>query len=309
MTARACVAAAGLLLAFPGQVARFRSGAELVLVDVEVTRDGRPVAGLEAGDFELTDSGVRQSVQALSLSDHPLSIVLALDVSASVTGEPLNYLKQAALNAVQALGPDDEAALVTFSQRAALRTAWTKNRATLRAGIETMNASGLTALYDAVFASIALRERAAGRTLLIVFSDGFDTASWLDGPAVIQSAHRSDIVVYAATVGMMPPGQSAQGSSRSADDVRFLHRSYGEEPGLFRFAFLEELTADSGGEVLYVNPNRDLSQVFARIIQAFKTRYVLTYAPAGVSAPGWHPIEVKLKGREGAVRARKGYFR
>ncbi len=60
---------------------------------------------------------------------------------------------------------------------------------------------------------------------------------------------------------------------------------------------------------MYVNPNRDLSQVFARIIQAFKTRYVLTYAPAGVSAPGWHPIEVKLKGREGAVRARKGYFR
>ena len=287
----------------PGQVARFRSGAEVVLVDVEVTRNGRPVTGLTAADFELTDSGVRQAVQAASLADRPLGIVLALDVSASVRGEPLEHLKQAAVRAIDALRPDDEFALLTFSQRVALASDWTKDRATLRAAVGTLSGSGLTALYDAVFASMALRERARGRTVVIVFSDGYDTASWLEGPAVIQAARRSDIVVYAVFAGM------ELSAPRTFNDARFLRYAFEAEPGLFRFGFLDELTSDTGGELIHVGSSRDLSLVFARIVERFRTRYVVTYTPTGVPAPGWHPIEVKLKEKEGTIRARRGYTR
>ncbi len=296
-------------VASPGQVARFRSGAELVLVDIEVTRNGRPVTGLTADDFELTDSGVRQAVQAVSLADQPLSLVLALDVSASVHGEPLEDLKRAALKAADALRPDDESTLLTFSQRVALRSGWTKERTALHAAVGTLSASGLTALYDAVFASMALRERAAGRAVLIVFSDGYDTASWLEGPAVIEAARRSDMVVYAVYAGMELAAPSGQSGPRAASDVRFLRRAFQAEPGLFRFAFLEELTSDTGGELIQVSSSRDLSPVFARIVEVFRTRYLVTYTPTGVPASGWHPIEVRLKGAAGVVRARKGYSR
>lgn len=296
-------------VASPDQVARFRSGAEVVLVDIEVMRNGRPVTGLTADDFELTDSGVRQAVQAVSLADQPLSIVLALDVSASVQGEPLEDLKRAALKAADALRPDDESALLTFSQRVALRAGWAKERAVLSDAVSTLTGSGLTALYDAVFASMALRERAAGRAVLIVFSDGYDTASWLEGPAVIQAARRSDMVVYAVFAGMELAARPGQSGLRSAGDVEFLHRAFQAEPGLFRFAFLEELTSDTGGELIQVSSSRDLSPVFARIVEAFRTRYLVTYTPTGVPASGWHPIEVKLKRAAGDVRARKGYSR
>lgn len=69
--------------------ARFRSGTDAVLVDVEVTSGGRPVAGLTAADFELTDSGVVQQVNVMSFADVPVSLLLVLDTSSSVDGERL----------------------------------------------------------------------------------------------------------------------------------------------------------------------------------------------------------------------------
>jgi hypothetical protein len=39
------------------------------------------------------------------------------------------------------------------------------------------------------------------------------------------------------------------------------------------------------------------------------SRYLITYTPRGVDARGWHPLEVKLKGRRGNVTARRGYLR
>ncbi len=239
----------------------------------------------------------------------PVSVVLALDVSASVTGEPLANLKTAAAKAMDALRPDDESALLTFSQRVSLRAGWTRNRAALPGAVEMLGAGGLTALYDAVFAGIGLRERAAGRTVLLVFSDGFDTASWLEALAVIQAARRSDIVVYAVSAGQELAGPPVEGSARGVGDARFLRRAFEAEPNLFRFAFLQELTTDTGGELIHVNSTGDLSRVFTGIVESFKTRYVLTYTPTSVPAPGWHPIEVKLKGKEGTIRARRGYVR
>jgi len=46
-----------------------------------------------------------------------------------------------------------------------------------------------------------------------------------------------------------------------------------------------------------------------RILGDFKSRYLLTYEPTRVSFKGWHPIEVKLRGKQGTIRARRGYVR
>lgn len=288
---------------------RFRSGIELVRVDVQVRASGRPVTGLTAADFGLKDSGVVQTIDAISLEQLPLSVILALDASISLQGQALEYLKDAARKATDALRADDECALLAFSQQIVLRAGWTANHDVLRAAIDKLRPVGLTSLYDATFAGIGLRERARGRTLLIAFTDGFDTSSWLDGPAVIQAARRSDIVVYAVSAGALSSAPLSRRGTATFGSERALRRAFEADPDLLRFAFLEELTTDTGGDLIRVGSTRDLGGVFARIIEEFKTRYVLTYSPARVPASGWHPIEVKLKGRSGEVRARRGYTR
>ena len=72
--------------------------------------------------------------------------------------------------------------------------------------------------------------------------------------------------------------------------------------------FLEHLTEESGGRVLFANSNKDLRAIFTQTLAEFRDRYVLSYTPTGVSPTGWHRLDVKLKGKAGKVTARRGYF-
>src|SRR5206468_4123078 len=143
-----------------------------------------------------------------------------------------------------------------------------------------------TSLRDAAFAGLALREADPGRTLLLIFSDGSDTSSWLKAPAVIEAAKRTDAVVYAVAIA----------EQRRLETVK--------EAG----KFLDNLTEETGGRVLFASSNSDLRATFTKTLAEFHDRYVLSYAPTGVSATGWHRLEVKLKGKRGKVTARRGYF-
>ena len=107
------LAVAGLSVTLPAQT--FRSGVDAVMVDVLVTRGGRPVDGLSADDFTVTDNGVRQRIETVLLEDAPITLLLVLDISGSVGGSGLDRLRAAALAAGDALGPDDRVGLVTFS--------------------------------------------------------------------------------------------------------------------------------------------------------------------------------------------------
>ena len=275
--------------------ARFRSTADAVRVDVQVRQGGRPIVGLTAADFELRDSKVVQQIEAVAVEDVPVTLFLALDVSSSVKGQMLDQLKTAARAAVQALRDDDSAALLTFSQRIDRPATITRDRQAIIAAIDRMRAEGSTALRDAVFAATLLREQAPGRVILLVFTDGMDTVSWLDTPTVIEAALRSDMVIYTVTTQSPPPD--------------FHESFYEDEPELFPGPFLGDLADRTGGERLQVKRGAELTQTFAKIVSDFKSRYLLTYSPRNVPAGGWHPLEVKLKNRRGDVTARRGYWR
>ena len=251
--------------------------------------------GLTAADFELRDSKVLQQIEAVSIEDVPVTLFLALDTSSSVKGQMLDQLKLAARAAVGALRDDDSAALLTFSQRIDRPANVTRDRGVVTAAIDRMKAEGATALRDAIFAATALREQAPGRVVLLVFTDGLDTVSWLDTASVIDAALRSDMVIYGVTT--QPPSDESQ---------RSLYR---DEPELFPGPFLADVTERTGGELLQVKRGTDLATTFAQIVADFKSRYLLTYSPKNVAAAGWHPIEVKLKNRRGEITARRGYWR
>jgi VWFA-related protein len=273
-----------LLLALPAMAGRaqqvtFSSRVEAVRVDVLVSAHGVPVRRLGPADFEVTDNGVPQRVDLASFERLPLSVVLALDMSDSVVGVRLAQLRAAGLALVDGLKPDDQAALITFSDAVVLRAAPTTDAGRVRAALERVDPAGETSTVDAAFAALTVGESGVGRGLVMLFSDGLDTSSWLRPDDVLEIAKRCDAVVYAVS------------TARAKDDD-----------------FLRALTDQTGGRRMSVESTKDVGAAFLEILNEFRQRYVISYTPAGVAKPGWHRLTVRVKHSNATVRARPGYF-
>jgi VWFA-related protein len=251
----------------------------VVRVDVLVTDSQGPVTGLRGEDFEVRDNGVLQQVEFASFENLPLSVMLALDVSGSVSGERLTHLGTAATSVTEALQSADRAGLLTFSSAVALPAPLTGDVGKIRTALDSLSTGGDTALVDASYSAMVLSEAEGGRPLTILFSDGADTASFLRPDDVLATARRSDAVVYAVAVG-----------------------------GAERGSFLANLTAQTGGRVLVIRSTPELGATFISILDEFRQRYVISYSPRGVPQAGWHPVDVRVKGRRVNVTARRGYI-
>ena len=298
------IAAAGLGAAPAAQ--RFKTGAEAVRVDVLVTDGNRPVAGLRAEDFDLKDRGVAQQIDSIAFEDVPLSVMVALDTSASLQGQALIDLRDAASAAIRLLRLTDRAALLTFTHRVSIQTGWTNDHPQLDGALQAVKAGGATSLHDAAYAAITFSDNQPGRRLVLLFSDGQDMSSWLPGQFVLEAAHRSDAVIYA--IGLVSRSDRTPGFR-----LDFRSGIQGPVPSvapwLLPEPLLAALTSDTGGAFLTTNRSDTLRETFVRVINEFRTRYLLTYTPRGVEGSGWHPIEVKLKGKRGTVTARRGYLK
>lgn len=257
----------------------FTSKVEAVRVDVLVTDNGQAILGLGPADFEVLDNGVPQQVDLVSFDQIPLNVILALDMSDSVAGERLEQLRGAGAGLIAALNKDDQAALVTFSHSVQLGAKLTSDVSTVREALRAAQGAGMTALVDGAYAGIMVGESDAGRALLIVFSDGVDTSSWLTDAAVLDAAKRSDAVVYGV-------------STRSR----------------LKPEFLRDLTSFTGGRLFEVEKTANLGAIFLSVLEEFRHRYLLSYTPRNVPAGGWHRLEVRLKGRRAAIKARPGYL-
>lgn len=291
------------MLAAQAQPPRFRSGIDVVTVDVLVTDGTRAVTGLAADDFELRDSGVVQTIDSISVDTVPVSMLLALDISNSVEGLTLTHLKDAASAAVDALGRDDRAAILTFADAVTLRAPWGAPSAATHTAIARATAGGSTSLYDAAYAALTMRDDLpARRPLVVLFSDGGDTSSWLPARAVLERARRSDAVVY--LVALRQPRLDSRLEYRSGVELW-------SGDGGFPAATppVVQLTSITGGRMVIADRPERLRDAFAAAVTQFRSRYLIAYRPHGVDATGWHPIDVRLKVRRATVTARRGYSR
>lgn len=265
--------------AAPFQAPAFTTRIESVRVDVLVLDGGRPIPGLKPADFEVLDNGVAQQVELVSFENIPLNVVLALDMSDSVAGERLEQLQDAGRAVLGGLTRGDQAAVVTFSHAVTLAAPLTADIAAVRNALDEAWGIGNTSLADGVYAAMMVGEADAGRALVIVFSDGLDTSSWLGDERVLDAAKRGDAVAYAVSVG-------ATGSS----------------------SFLRDIASLTGGTAYKLDSTRDLRTTFLRILDEFRHRYLVSYTPHGVARDGWHRLEVRVKNRHATIKARPGYL-
>ena len=272
-------ASSATALAAQAQNPTFSSKVEVVRVDVLVTDGGKPLRGLRAADFEVFDNGVRQTVDLVSFEQLPLNVVFTFDLSSSIVGERLDNLREASRTVLDGLQAGDQAALVMFNTKVVVGSGLTARTGLVQTAIDRAEPTGDTSLVDASFAGMMVAESDVGRGLVIVFSDGLDTASWLRPKAVLDVAKRSDAVVYAVSAGLASKAE-----------------------------FLGDITDQTGGRLFKIESTRSLSDVFLEVLGEFRQRYLLSYSPAGVAQEGWHQLVVRVKGRNATVRARPGYL-
>jgi VWFA-related protein len=279
----------------------FRTEVRRVYVDTFVTRENRPVAGLGAEDFVVLDNGLVQSnVTLLRGIDHPLSAVLLLDASASVRGDVLLRLQDAARELIEHLGEDDEVSLMTFGTRYLRIQALTREHDLALDAVDRIRGHGGTSLLDALFAATVYAEEGRGRPLVVLFTDGDDNASWLSTERLVTAARRSEAVLFA--VRASSGAGIAFGSTDSG--AAFFAESGADEAGR---RMLDAVTAATGGRVLSLSSTSSLAAAFREILETMRSRYLLVLEPTDRTR-GWHRLEVRLKpGRKGEVRAREGY--
>jgi VWFA-related protein len=240
---------------------------------------------------------VPQKIEQLYVEQLPVNVIMVLDTSGSVGGERLTSLQSGASTVVQRLRKSDRAAVLSFSHRLDVKAALTGDREALRKSIAALTADGSTALRDAAYAGLALRAADPTRTLLLIFSDGVDTASILDERRVLEIARRSDATIYGIAARDTPPPRT--------NSARFGFPVAREAPT--DDEFLTKLARETGGRLLEADRNRDIERTFERVLEEFNSRYILGFSPTN-SVKGWHRLEVRLKGRKANVLARRGYF-
>jgi VWFA-related protein len=302
---RGAVAAIALLPVWPGaalpQQPTFRSGVDVVTVDVSVSRGGEHIGGLTARNFDVFDNGARQKIDKVTLEQVPLEAYLALDVSGSVKGAALQELEHAVSAFLDGLTPQDRVALVTFAGTVQINQPLTGDFGAFRRSLAGATAGGQTALYDATLQTIGLREHNDNRGIVVVLTDQQDNASRATQKQVTDTAERSDVIVYGVLAEQGTSGMSGFGGGRGGG-IAF------RPPQVqFQIGFLRSLADTTGGRVFRASAALHLDEAFALVLDDARTRYVLTYRPDRPT-PGRHKLQVKLVDAKGDVVARRGYF-
>jgi VWFA-related protein len=310
VTVAACALGAGNVGPWPAAPAAamaqpapmFRTSTSVVRIDVFAHHGQRPIEGLTAADFLVRDNGIEQTVHALGTTDSA-HVVVGLDLSGSVHGEVLESLRAAVHALVAQLTPNDRVSLFTFADRLQVHARAAAPDAHLGQAVVRVDAAGSTTLHDGVVLGSMLARADQRPAVFLLFTDGQETASWTTPRHVLDVLRRTDVVVYTVAAGL-PRALMATDTTLYFQHPTWLPPAPGDTLRLLR------LVADlTGGEFLRVDRDARLQDTFAGILRQYRQRYLLSFTPTGVkSGDGWHRLDVRLRGKPGAVVAREGYM-
>lgn len=281
------VAALGLSAAVAGQQQpTFRSGNRTVPIYATVTdATGRLVPDLERDDFEVWDNGKLVPLTVFDNAVQPISVVVMLDTSGSMTMN-LDLLKEAATQFAIRLLPEDRARIGSFSDKIRIKPAdFTSDRDELiRILRDDIDYGNPTRLWDATDAGMTALKDIEGRRVVLVFTDGKDTASDRSEGDVMARAREGEFLIYAIGLRSQLRGQGVTQP----------------DPGLRKVA------EETGGGYFELGRTDELNTTFTRVASELHSQYVLGFSPTDLDGKV-HKLEVTTK-RPGLVaRARKSY--
>jgi Ca-activated chloride channel family protein len=277
------------IVAAGAQSQKFRTGTDTVALYVTVT-DGekRLVPDLVQEDFEVYDNGRLQPITLFDNRPTPISVVVMLDTSGSMT-LALDLVKQAAEQFLMRLLPEDQGRVGAFNDKIEFHPEleFTSDRDRLIRSLKELDFGYPTRLYDAVDQSLAHLSAIEGRKVVLVFTDGEDTASRAGSGSVLERARADETMVY--SIGLENVYFNGQQRVRTSPD-RGLRR----------------LSDETGGGFFLLKKTDELGSTFTRVAQELHSQYLIGFAPASPDGKV-HKLEVKVKRPGMTARARKSY--
>jgi Ca-activated chloride channel family protein len=272
----------------------FRARTESVAISASVKRGNDPVANLKASDFRLTDNGVAQAIEAVTIESVPLDVTLFMDTSGSTAGA-LDRMKRNVESIAAMLRPDDRFRLLTIGLSVETPVPW--QAAGTRLTLDMKAVPGISLVYDALFVALAHAPAAGRRHLIVAMTDGEDCGSLLDGARVLDASGRSEAVlhwIYVSSSGDFDPLALAAWCTPSDGHA---------------VDYVSETAARTGGDTHRSRFGDPAVRTFARILEEFRQSYVLRYSPEGVAGDGWHAVTVQVPAQPAlTIKARSGYF-
>jgi VWFA-related protein len=274
----------------------FRATTSAVVVDASVRDAGlKPVTGLTAADFRVLDNGVPQTVTEVSFGTRPIDVTIGLDISGSVTGSVLAELRIAVVRLVGDLKPGDRLRLYVFSSVMQQAIEFTTDAKAVEAAMKRTPPGGRTALYDTLSVALVTAAEPDRRQLVVFFTDGEDSGSKTTA-AMLQAVAQRTRATTTFVVSTMAELPFTAGSGFA------LTSSHRVNP------FLMQLAETTGGTVLPVETSADVATMFKRILNDFRSSYVIFFSPTGVDRGGFHNLSVEVTKAGSTVQARRSYF-
>jgi hypothetical protein len=300
MTTRAFALSVAIALATGAVLAAqttFRATTAVVTVSASVKRGNSVVANLKASDFVLTDSGVRQTVEAVAIESVPIDVTLFLDTSGSTSGK-LDEMRHDVETIQALLRPGDRFRLLTIGDAVNLSIPWVA--AGTKAPVPIEAVGGISLIRDALMFALVHRPDPGRRHLIVGMTDRRDCGSVVPTPLLYDVAGRSEAVMH--LVDYSGGGGDATYRVRTCSP----EAAYGGDQQLVRVA---ERTGGEAHEQSRFFRASSIARAFKAIFADFRQSYVLRYSPNGVASAGWHPISVSVPSAQGAtIRARQGYY-
>ena len=217
------------------------------------------------------EDGVRQNVDTFQEAIAPVSVVLAIDASGSMT-KAADGVKAAALSFVQALRPQDALGVLLFSETSAFAHDLTTDRRQSVAAIDSYTARGGTALYDGLTDALMRLKRADGRKVVVLLSDGRDENNPGTGPGSARTQNDAFAALRESDTTIYPIGLG---------------------PRVDR-ELLERLAAESGGVAFFPEDVSSLRGEYARVVEDLRRRYVVSYTSTNATRDGaWRVVQIE----------------
>jgi Ca-activated chloride channel family protein len=296
------VTAAGLTPAAEQQPV-FRTGVETVAIYASVLdRYGEMAFGLDRDDFKVFDNGKVQKLTTFVVGLQPITAILLVDTSASMTAS-LDLAREAAEQFVIRLMPGDKVRVGSFSDRIDIHPEFTGDRdELLRALRNGLDIGNPTMLWDAVGEAMDQLTPLGGRRIVMVFTDGLDTLSRQTPSKILQRTREDELMVYVVQFRSAPLGSLAELQSPQVASSW----SGGSGRPVPPAKVLQQIAAETGGGHFFLGQYDNVNATFTRVAQELHYQYVLGFTPQ-ISDGKVHRLTVEVDRPEMTVRARQYY--
>ncbi|HEX4347502.1 MAG TPA: VWA domain-containing protein [Vicinamibacterales bacterium] len=262
------------------------TGAIVSLFATVTDEQKRLVPDLQKEDFQVLDNDKPQPLTVFDNEVRPITVVVLLDMSGSMTNN-LDRLRDACEQFLIRLLPKDKGQVGAFADRVQIAGPFTGNRDQLVREVHDLDYGNGTKLYDAVNVGLDNLKGIDGRRVIVVFTDGDDTASKAHLGNVLDRARTDDVMVYA--IGF---------ESEYFDGARMVRSK--PDGGL------QKLAEETGGGYFELKKSSDLGPTFSRVAIELHSQYVLGFEAKQLDGKV-HKLALKMKQPGMTARARRSY--